>query len=311
MIKSETLKQELLALLIKSFDRVLVEREKIVHKDGKTFLQHFWVSPDEVKHDDVVRYNRHLLADDHPQRHNHSDDITDYHEFTSEEDIENILGDLTSEDKPFTRWFDNRTVGEKRSVEEYTGGPCEAINKYLRGILKIVDALTNTDEYWDTRMAKRILPTIPYLDKTISRFEVPIPIKVHRVVSINMLQTFIDASKSKDGIFVEDGYCSTTLLQGSFGDEETDINMVINVPPGKGIGAYLDPVSEYSGEYEFLMARGTMLKIHSITPATKDRGPVIHAEAVGRKENIKVMTPRQLSEKVLQYQLQSLRSKSA
>lgn len=308
MINSKTLKQELLALLIKSFNKVLVE--KTVKRDGKTFIQHFWVVPEKVEHTDKVRYNRHLLANDHPQRHNHNDDITDFHEFSSEEDIENILGGLMSDDdSPFIKWFNHRVLGEKKAIEEYTGGPCRAINKYLRGIFKIPDALANTDKYWNINMLKRIIPILPYLDKTISKFETPIPICVHRVVSLDMLQTFVDAQKSKDGIFVEDGYCSTTLLQGSFGDDETDINMVIDVPPGIGIGAYIDPISEYSGEYEYLMARGTMFKIHSITPATKDRGPVVHMEAVGRKENIKVLTPDQLSSKLLQRQLQQLRLK--
>ena len=312
MIEFKTLKRDLLNLLIKSFNRVLVE--KTVERDGKTFIQHFWVSPDEVKHNDKVRYNRHLLSKDHPQRHKANDDITDYHEFTSEEDIENILGGLISDDDmPFTKWLNHRVLGEKRAIKEYTGGPCKAINGYLRGTYKVEDALANKDEYWDTNMLKKIIPVIPYLDKTIARFETPVPLRVHRVVSIDMLQTFVDAQNSKDGIFVEDGYCSTSLLEGSFGDEETDITMVIDVPPGVGIGAYLDPVSEYGGEYEFLMARGTMFKIHSITPATKDHGPVVHMEAVGRKENINVMTPEQLSEQLLHLQLQrfGLRTKKS
>lgn len=308
MINFKTLKRDLLSLLIKSFSKVLVERTIV--RDNKTFIQHFWINPEKVEHDDKVRYNRHLLSDDHPQRHKHNDDITDYHQFTSEEDIENILGGLMSDsDMPFIKWLDHRVVGEKRAVEEYTGGPCEAINKYLRGIFKVSDALTNKDEYWNTRMLKRIIPILPYLDRTISRFETPIPMKVYRVVNLDMLQTFVDAQNSKDGIFVEDGYCSTSLLEGSFGDEETNITMVIDVPPGVGIGAYIDPVSKYGGEYEFLMARGTMLKIHSITPATKDHGPIVHAEAVGRKENIKVLTPAELANLEREQRFKQLKEK--
>lgn len=308
MIDYRAIKLHLLQVLAKSFNKVLVE--KTVKRDNKIFTQHFWVNPDEVTPESgyKVRYNRHLLSDDHPQRHQTNDDITNYHEFVSEEDIENILGGLmTDENLPFTKWSKHQVVGEKRAIREYTGGPCEAINKYLRGIFKVAAALANKDEgaYWDTSMVKRILPVIPYLDRVISRFETPVPMRVYRVVSKNMLQKFIDAQQSKDGIFVEDGYCSTTLLQGSFGDEEEDITMVIDVPPGVGIGAYLDPVSEYGGEYEFLMARGTMFKVHHITLATKDHGPVVHMEAIGRKENIQVMTPQELSAQMLQSQLQS------
>ena len=310
MIDSRTLKLSLLRILMKSFNKVLVE--KTVKRDNKIFTQHFWVNPEDIKHDSEykVRYNRHLLPDNHPQRHQTNDDITDFHEFTSEEDIENILGGIMSdEDTPFGKWVRHRVVGEKKAIQEYTGGPCAAINKYLRGIYKIVDALANKHKYWNISMVKRILPTIPYLDKTISKFELPIPIKVHRVVNLDMLQTFIDAQNSKDGIFVEDGYCSTTLLQGSFGEEETDITLDINIPAGIGIGAYLDPVSEYGGEYEFLLARGTMLKIHSITPATEDHGPIVHMEAIGRKENITVLSPAKFSEQVLFHQLNTLHSK--
>ena len=283
------IKLELLGVLAKSFNKVLIE--KVIQRDGKMVTEHYWVSPDEVGHKDKVVYNRHLLSDAHPQRHSHENDVSNPHEFTTEEEAEQILG---MDSGALERWFEHRTVGESKSIEMYTGGPCKAINSYLRGIFKIEDAKTNKDPYWNVKMLKAVTTTIQQLDKAISRYETPIPIRVHRIVNKNMLSKFQDALNS-DGIFVEDGYCSTSILQGSFGDEEVDVNLVIDVPAGKGIGMYVDPVSEYPGEYEYLMARGTMFKVKSITPATKDHGPVVELEAIGRKENNSVLTPGELA----------------
>lgn len=306
MIEFKMLKQDLLNILTKSFHKVLVE--KTVERDGKTFREHYWVSPDKIKPDEKVRYNRHLLADNHPQRHKYEDDLMNHIECYTEEDIAKIFGDLIGTDGPLSEWFDHKTFGEMKSIKIYTGGPCKAINSYLRGIYDPEDAKTNKDDYWNTRMLKLAVSTIQQLDKAISRFDTPVPIRVRRVVSKDMLPQFIEAAHNKDGIFVEDGYCSTSLLQGSFGDEEVDISMVIDVPAGRGIGMYIDPLSEYPGEYEYLMARGTMLKIKSITPATKTHGPIIEMEAVGRKENNSVPTPNELAEQLLKEQLQNIRS---
>lgn len=308
VINFATLKQDLLGLLMKSFNKVLIE--KVVQREGKMVREHYWVNPDEVKHDDRVRYNRHLLDDNHPQRHNQDDDIIEGHEIHSEEEAESILGSLLDNDSPVAIWFDHKTVGETKAIKNYTGGPCKAINSYLRGIFKLADALAEKDDeaYWNTRMLKTVIPTIFHLDKAISKFETPVPLRVHRIVSKDMMPKFLEAQKN-GGIFVEDGYCSTTLIQGSFGDEGNDINLVIDVPPGKGIGAYVEDVSEYGGEYEYLMARGTMFKIHSITPATKDHGAIIHMQAVGRKENNSVLTPTQLSDLLLKQQLSLFRGK--
>ena len=309
MITFKTLKQDLLNLLVKSFSKVLIE--KVVQRDGKMVREHYWVNPEEVKHDDKVRYNRHLLDENHPQRHNHSDDVFGQgFNFTTEEDIENILGSVLDKDSPVGKWYGRKTVGELKAIENYTGGPCRAINSYLRGIFKMAEAMTNKDSYWNTRMLKLVVDTIQQLDKSISRYETPAPITVHRIVSADMMDKFLQAQKT-GGIFVEDGYCSTTVLQGSFGDEETDINLVISVPPGKGIGAYVADFSEYPGEYEYLMARGTIFQIKSITPATKDHGAIIEMEAIGRKENNSVPTPNELRLQLLSNQFPNLKKVSA
>lgn len=306
-MKPKLLKSTLLWILMKSFNQVLVARQ--VEKNGKTFIQHFWVNPDEVKHNDKVRYNRHLLDEKHPQRHTNNDDLKPEEiEIMSDEDVENILGSPLDPDSLYYKWSEHFTYGEKEAIKTYTGGPCRAINSYLRRLegfdyesarqgFEDPDDEEN-DDYWNTRMLKLVVSTIPYLDKLISKFETPVPLKVHRIVGQEMHKQLMDAYNSKDQIFVEDGYCSTTVLQDSFGDE-ADVNMVIHLPPGTGIGAYMDHDSAYPGEYELLLARGTMFKVMGYKPATADRGPIFEMTAVGRKENNDIPTPSQLQAKLV------------
>ena len=80
MIQYFGLKESLLKDLLKSFklhkDRShLVQVERTVTKKGKTFIQKFWVKPDEVKKTDIVIGGHKNLDPSHPS-HKHGTDLS-------------------------------------------------------------------------------------------------------------------------------------------------------------------------------------------------------------------------------------------
>ena len=113
------------------------------------------------------------------------------------------------------------------------------------------------------------------MDDAISRFEVPQPITVHRHIPCTpeLLQKIIN---SPNGEFSDDSYMSTSCLstmepklakkfQDTLKWNETAVHLEVDVPQGKGWGMYVAHESAYPEQCEFLLARGSRLKIESIT----------------------------------------------
>ena len=114
-----------------------------------------------------------------------------------------------------------------------------------------------------------------FMDDAISRFEVPQPITVHRHIPCTpeLLQKIIN---SPNGEFSDDSYMSTSCLstmepklakkfQDTLKWNETAVHLEVDVPQGKGWGMYVAHESAYPEQCEFLLARGSRLKIESIT----------------------------------------------
>ena len=100
------------------------------------------------------------------------------------------------------------------------------------------------------------------LDKVIDNYELKEPTIVHRAIRISVLKSILSKG---DGTFKDDGFSSTTALNGAFSlGSDPVVNLVIRVPAGKGYGAWLKPYSKLPRENEFLLGRGTTFKIHSL-----------------------------------------------
>lgn len=65
-------------------------------------------------------------------------------------------------------------------------------------------------------------------------------------------------------ILQDKGFMSTTVKKSVAADFDKGYILKINVPKGKGRGAYVRSVSNYSYEYEFLMKRSSKLKVTRI-----------------------------------------------
>ena len=90
--------------------------------------------------------------------------------------------------------------------------------------------------------------------------------------------------KAMQGAIVRDnGIMSTAVTRsGAWSSSGGNIGYEVSIPKGRGRGIFIDPISEYSGEQEFMVARGTEFKI---TGAYKDtHGNVIcKLKAIYRK----------------------------
>ena len=88
-------------------------------------------------------------------------------------------------------------------------------------------------------------------------------------------------------IFHDEGFTSTTPFKtGNFGN----VDVEILIPAGKGAGMWVEPISQYKGENEFLLNRGTKFKVLSIDES--GARPLVKLEVIGRdpKEVIKMLT---------------------
>lgn len=273
MINAQAIYMDLFRAMGKDHpDKVIVARTVV--RDNKTYLWHYWVSPDEVQPNDIVIANHHNLPKDHPQK---------YKILMYEEEAYNLLGGVPyyeedmdvvreirkNKDTPYGKWKSTMPATQEEALGDYTY-ESDAMNIYLRK-----DEIYNKDHPRDKLEKHREL-----MEEAISNFEIPEPITVYRVVGLHMLDTFIQA-QSEGGIFKDSGFCSTAVVKGSFGNIH-ELQLVIHVPAGKGIGAWVAPLSEFPEENELLLNHGTLFEIHKITPETKNHGPIVELTVIGR-----------------------------
>ena len=160
---------------------------------------------------------------------------------------------------------DNLSDKSRLALYAYTSGLdaySSELNKFFRGFSK------NNKSKFTKGELKPIKELSSHLDKAIAGFVLPTPIVTYRVARAfnkdnaqNMLDILTDCYK-KNKPFVERGYCSTSVVKGSFTiPDSPQIHMKIHVPKGKGIGVYVSPFSDFDDEQEFLLARGTVFDV--------------------------------------------------
>lgn len=140
-------------------------------------------------------------------------------------------------------------------IQEYTGNGYQAVNRYLRG------------QSNPQGSAKRELDkTIESISYGISGYELTENIQVYRGMDVNIAQVFgtDDVNQLSNGyIFTEKAFSSTTAVKGSNSFFEGNVSMTINVPKGRGYGAWVEPLSKNQGENEFLINKGASFKFKS------------------------------------------------
>ena len=161
----------------------------------------------------------------------------------------------------FGSWYNGLSDEETTSIGEYSGDGYSGINGLLRGHMteKMVKA-------WDDVSSIGIREMVDHIDDSISRFELKNGIKVYRTCEKDVFESLSTQVGSK---FVDDGFVSTTVLNKKVASG--NVFMEIDVPPGTGRGAWINPLSGSADEeWEFLLQRGSVFEITDVSDVGDD-----------------------------------------
>lgn len=161
----------------------------------------------------------------------------------------------------FGSWYNGLSGEETTSIGEYSGDGYSGINGLLRGHMteKMVKA-------WDDVSSIGIREMVDHIDDSISRFELKKGIKVYRTCEKDVFESLSTQVGSK---FVDDGFVSTTVLNKKVASG--NVFMEIDVPPGAGRGAWINPLSGSADEeWEFLLQRGSVFEITDVSDVGDD-----------------------------------------
>lgn len=158
----------------------------------------------------------------------------------------------------YVQWSNGLSDGQKDSIFGYSGRDYKYINEYLR----FGNAPNNLS------MTER---DINNLDSTIGRFVLEEPIRVYRGVQSKAFDEVLEKYKvsSIDELigkqYNDKGYMSTTAYEGNPIATAKDVCMIIDIPKGRGVGAYINDFSMYDdAEYQFLINRDSTFVIDSV-----------------------------------------------
>ena len=152
-------------------------------------------------------------------------------------------------------WYRNIDNVEEEEVNKYTGPWYKTVNAVLR----------SDDVYYDLDVYEQmeVDDSIASLDTAIAKFDLKKNLKVFRGSTSDLVggyTTVEEINANIKGAIVRDkAYMSTSADKKSpFTDE---IRYEIQVPKGKGRGAFVAPISKFKSEDEFLLKRGTKFKV--------------------------------------------------
>lgn len=206
-----------------------------------------------------------------------------YRSFKDATEANDYFGNAKSDtSKPFGQWCSAITKTEKAAVKKYTSNYYREMNGWLRGFKQDTD--------FSAVAFKKLKNTILHCEEALAKSELPDDILVHRQAGYGMLDLY---KKAPNGIFLDEGFTSSTPIKGSFSGS---IDIEIQIPAGKGAGMWVDPISEFPGENEFLINRGTKFKVLEIDES--GRRPLVKLEVIGRepREVLKMLKRKQSDE---------------
>lgn len=174
--------------------------------------------------------------------------------------------------KSVDKWQSDISNSELSAAELYTGSSYADWNDSLR---------TKDGKGWEVNTDN--------LDNALSKFELKENIVTYRGLGRGALKAMFgsDAPDIKTindmkGSIISDKAFLSTSIDRSVAEDFSGLRYIlkINVPKGKGRGAYVDPISMHSGEREFLMPRNTNLKISGVYRDSNDGNTYINVDYV-------------------------------
>ena len=186
-----------------------------------------------------------------------SKSVVVYKEMNAQYEADSLFADS------YDNWGHQIDGSEKDEIQNYTGSAYVSINEILREISN------PPSQVKDSYLAKA-----DSISSAISKFELTENIVTYRGVNLDafglsggddMFSTATEKGmKALVGTtFVDKGFMSTSAVKSSAFNSK-DARISINVPKGKGRGAWVKPLSIYTHENEFLLQKGSGLKITKV-----------------------------------------------
>ncbi|MCO8291274.1 minor capsid protein [Tetragenococcus halophilus] len=180
----------------------------------------------------------------------------------------------------YNEWLESLTEDQKDIVFGYTATEYGSLNEILR---YGEEAYLNNTLYKGTPMEykQKMINRSRELQNILDNFETKQGFTTYRSIGGNF-----DLDTIKDIEVFDDGFMSTTLSYENtenFADTDNKVVFTIHVNEGSKVGAYVQELSNYGGEHEFLIKPKTQFKVLG-TRKEKTRYGVnqfIELEAIG------------------------------
>ncbi len=212
-----------------------------------------WVSPDE---DERIAFRKNIgFTEKNCLSFKSGEDANEFFYYDSEG-----RGILNKKKSKYSRWLDNLSTDEREAISWYAADGYGDINDYWRK--------RNGWEY----ISSNVVKASEKIDSAISKFELKENIKVYRGVGQIFEDSIIEKGKWSDiheivgKTYHDSGYGSTTVLSGNSVAKSKPVLFEIDIPAGKGRGAYINKLAGQNEdiEYEFLIARNSDFKITDV-----------------------------------------------
>lgn len=161
------------------------------------------------------------------------------------------------ENSPVKKWNDSLSGEETDAIMNYAGSDYSGINGLLRG-----EMTERMVENWNATGKTDVRDMIQRVESGIDKFELKEPITVYRTCEKDVFESL---SQKVGSTFRDNAFTSTTVLNESVASG--NVRMEINVPAGKGIGAYIGSTYGQPDEHEFLLQRGTEFTVRGVSKA--------------------------------------------
>ncbi len=175
-------------------------------------------------------------------------------------------------DKSVDKWESKLSEAEINIISEYTGPYAFELNDRLRNDNLDTNTINNAQ----------------LLDSALSKFDLDKDIITYRGVTADALESSLGFAPSADyinknlvGTVIKDrGFGSTSIDKMVTQDFDTDYVFKINVPKGKGRGAYIERMTQIPEQREFLLRSGYKLKITGATKSNLADTAVINVDLI-------------------------------
>ncbi|MGH0945027.1 ADP-ribosyltransferase [Bacillus mycoides] len=190
-------------------------------------------------------------------------------------------------EQKYNNWTTSLSKVEKDAIVSYTGAKYDPINGYLReskGIFKEGEKLNKVIEAIDSGLQKTTTDKSTVVYKRVSEniFNLEYgelrSLTVPHSINEEIFKKIKDEFTNKE--YIGYGFESTSLAKDpskSYGNERYPILYKITLPQGVH-GAFIEPISKYNDQLEFLIGRGYTYKINNFSIISTTDKPYVQVE---------------------------------